>query len=151
MATGLTVREHYNAPPEQVFAVASDFHNAEKNITAITKCEVVTDGPIGVGSKFRETRVMFGREHTEEMEITTFDPPNIYAVDAESCGCRYHTEFRFTRNGSGTDLEMRFEAEPLTFFAKVMSVLMRPMLKKITNECAKDLNDIKKIVESNGG
>ena len=58
--------EHVTAPREVVFEVAADFHNAaELNIQGIDSLEVLTDGPIGVGTRFRETRVMMGKSSTE--------------------------------------------------------------------------------------
>ncbi len=91
---------------------------------------------------------MFGREATEEMEITAFDPPRGYSVGCESCGCRYHSAFRFTPNGAGTDVEMVFDAQPLTLAAKIMSFLMKPMIKSVLKECARDLHDLKAAMEA---
>ena len=112
--------------------------------------EMLTDGPVGLGTRFRETRVMFKREATEEMEVTAFDAPHSYSLGCENHGCRYRTEFRFAPNGSGTDLEMTFGAEPLTKTAKVMSFLMKPMMKTMMKHCSKDLEDLKAAVEDSG-
>ncbi len=65
------------APPEKVFAMMSDFANAPQRISGISKVEMLTDGAVGVGTKFKETRVMLGKEATETMEVTTFDPNKI--------------------------------------------------------------------------
>jgi hypothetical protein len=145
---GITLTRHVAAPPEKVFAVASDFRNAAGRLRGITKMELLTDGPVGVGTRFRETRVMFGREATETMTVTAFDPPRGYALGAESCGCRYHIEFRFTPKDGGTDLEMRFEGRPLTLVAKVLGFLMGPMISKnCAKESEKDLDDLKAAAE----
>lgn len=144
----LTKTREIAAPPERVFQVASDLRGAVGRIRAITKIEVLTEGPVRMGTRFRETRTMFGRAATEEMEITAFDPPRSYAVGAESCGCRYRTELRFTPKGSGTELEFTFSATPLTFMGKFMGLLMRPLAKKMISECAKDLDDIAAYAES---
>jgi hypothetical protein len=90
---------------------------------------------------------MFKREATEEMEVTAFDPPRSYTLGCESCGCRYSTVMRFTPRGAGTDVAMTFEATPLTTFAKVMSPLMKPMVKSCLKQVAKDLDDLKASVE----
>ncbi len=37
---------------------------------------------------------------------------------------------------------MVFDAKPLTLLAKVMSFLMRPMMKMVLKECSKDLDDL---------
>ena len=47
----------------------------------------------------------------------------------------------------GSELTMAFQATPLTFFAKLMSVLSKPMMKKVAELCAKDLEDVKRAVE----
>ncbi len=38
---------------------------------------------------------------------------------------------------------MIFEATPLTFFVKVMGIVMRPMMKTCMKEIGKDLDDLK--------
>jgi hypothetical protein len=143
-----TLKTHIAAPREKVFEAATNLRDAPGRIKGITKMEVLTEGPIGVGTRFRETRMMFKREATEEMEITAFDPPNAYAIGCDSCGCRYHSEFRFTDNNSGTDVELSFQMKPLTFLAKVMGILLRPMMKMVSKCMVKDLQDLKESIES---
>ena len=143
-----TCKQVIAAPPEVVFRRAADFANAPQAIKGIVKVEMLTSGPVGVGTKFRETRIMFGREATEQMEVTAFEPPHRYALGAESHGSRYHSVLTFRPSGQGCEVEMTFDCTPVTFFAKVMSVLMRPMMKSIAKVCAKDLDDLKATIES---
>lgn len=147
--SAIRTRVHIDAPPERVFAVASDFAGAARIIEGIERVEMLTEGPVGVGTRFRETRVMFGREATEEMEVVAFDPPRGYVLGCENHGCRYRSEIRVEPSGDGTDVEMSFEAVPLTAVAKLMSVVMGPMMKKMEAICAKDLADLKRAVERN--
>jgi hypothetical protein len=144
----LTCKRFVRAPQHVVFAAASDLRGAPQRIPAILKLDVLTDGPIRAGTRFRETRKMFGREATEEMEVLTLDAPRSYTVGCESHGCRYHTEFRFAARDGGTDVEMEFRAEPLTFFAKAMSILMAPLAKQILKECTKDLDSLAAAIEN---
>lgn len=148
---GFTVDRHIAAPPEVVFARATDFRRAPEFITSIVRMEILTSGPIGAGTRFRETRLMFGREATEEMTVTVFEPPKRYTLSAESHGSRYHTELSFVPDGQGTRITMTFQGTPVTFMARVMSVLMRPMMKSAAKMCAKDLDDIKTAVERDRG
>lgn len=148
MKNSVTIERHISAPPEDVFRAASDFARAPERIRGILKVEMLTGGPVGKGTRFRETRRLFGREASEEMEVIEFEAPRRYVLGAESHGCRYRTELAFEPRGSGTDVRMTFGATPLTFFAKVMSVLMRPMMKKIVTECGKDLDDLRASLEA---
>ena len=46
-------------------------------------------------------------------------------------------------------MTMEFEATPLSFFAKLMSaVLKRSMMKTVAKLCAQDLADLKQSLES---
>ncbi len=146
--TRVAIRRQVAAPREGVFATASDFANAARAVQAIEKTEILTGGPVGVGTRFRETRRMFGRPATEEMTVAAFDPPRGYTLAAQSCGTRYETVFTFTEKDGGTEIEMCFGAEPLTLTAKVMAVVMRPMMKKMIAMCAKDLADIAAAAEA---
>jgi len=142
-----TLSEHIDAAPAQVFERATDLRKAANVIGGITKVEVLTDGPIRQGTRFRETRIMFKREATEEMEIARFEPPHDYSLLCESHGCRYVTDFHITPDGGGSKIEMVFNAEPLTTMAKVMGFVMKPLLKSCMKETAKDLQDLKRAVE----
>ena len=144
----LSMSEHIEAPPEVVFEVASDFRNAAENIQGIESLEVLNDGPIGEGTRFRETRVMLGKESTEEMEITVFDPPHSYTVEGESCGARFLFEYRFVGDIAGTNVRLEVETRPVSLFAKLMSPLSGLMIGSMRKCIASDLADVKSIAES---
>lgn len=143
-----SMSEHVTAPPEVVFDVAADLHSAAENIQGIESLEVLTDGPVGVGTRFRETRVMMGKSSTEEMEITAFDPPHSYVVETESCGCHFRCEYRFVGDISGTNVRLTMETAPLTFFAKLMAPLSALMMGPMKKCIAADLADLKSVAES---
>jgi hypothetical protein len=145
--TSFTTSVHIEASPEEVFALATDFGRAKEVIRAIEKVELLTDGPIGVGTRFLETRTVLGHETTQEMEVTAFDPPRLYALGCESHGARYLTEVRLAPNRSGTEVELRFEAQPLTFMAKAMAEMLKPMIDSVAGVLENDLEDLKTALE----
>ena len=128
------------ASRDRVFEVLSDFANAAGRVSAIKRCEVLTPGPVGKGTLFRETRVMFGKQATETMEIIEWNPPSSYTVKAESCGCRYLSTVSCKPDGNGTIVEMSFSAEPLTFMARLFSPLAKVMANACRKAFDKDLN-----------
>ncbi len=129
MATLCVVTETINAPAAEVFAAASDFANAPQRISGIKKMEMLTEGPVGLGTRFRETRVMFGKEATETMEVIDFQPGRSYTLGASSCGCEYRTTVSVRPTGSGSEITFEFEGKPLTLGAKILSVLTGWMVK----------------------
>lgn len=144
----ITCTTRIEAPLEKVFEACSDMRRAPERIKAIKRLEVLTDGPIGKGTKFRETRVMFGKEATETMEITAFDPPRSYTVEAGSCGAHFVSRFDLVPDGTGTRVEFTMSAKPVSLFAKVMSPLSAVMMGSMKKMIQQDLDDIKAAVES---
>ena len=144
-----TLHKDIDAPAARVFAISSDFENAASRVSGIQSVEVLTDGPVGIGTRFKETRVIFKREATEEMEVVEFEPPHRYRLLAESCGTRYETDIIVTPDGDDRcRLEFRMRPEPLTRLAKVLSFVMRPMIKSMLRLMDKDLEDVKRAAES---
>lgn len=143
----LEIERTIAASPAVVFERCSDFENSASVVEGIDKVEMLTDGDVGPGTRFRETRTMFGREATEEMEVGVFEPPRRYTLLAESHGAKYHSEFLFDEVPEGTRVRLTFDATPVTWFAKVMAVLTKPMQKKLTELLCKDLDDIKASIE----
>ncbi|MBX3403727.1 MAG: SRPBCC family protein [Phycisphaeraceae bacterium] len=144
----ISVTKRINAPREKVFALFADLRNGSRHVSGILKLEVLTEGPIGKGTRFRETRRMFGKEATETMEIVEFSPPSGYTVTANSCGCAYRSTFTFTGVGDATDAEMRFSATPQSFLAKIMSPLAAMMSNTMRKLIDTDLEDLKRVAES---
>ena len=144
----VTVTEHIRAPREQVFAKLIDYENFPDFISAITSVELLTEGEIGVGTRFRETRVMFGKEASEEMEIVEFERPSRLVYTAASHGCSYRSTHELTEKDGGTELSMTFEGRGVSFMGKVMSGLMGWMMKSACRKAiVKDFADLKSALE----
>ena len=116
----ITASKHFSAPLETVWQVMADLESAAERVQAIVKLEVLTDGPVGLGTRFRETRIMFKKEATEEMEITVWNPPNSYTTEADGCGCHYTTVITCEADGDGTKVTTSMSIVPLTTFGKIM-------------------------------
>lgn len=144
----LTLSIHVDAPPERVFAAATDIPRAAERIRGITGIRMQTDGPVGVGTVWRETRVMFGKEHTETLEITAFDPPRSYSVGCDSCGVLWDSRFEFVPENGGTRVDLVMRSTPRTLWARVMGAVTTPLFRKALMRCiAEDLEDIKRHAE----
>ncbi len=148
MKTLCTLTKSISAPPERVFAALSDFENAPSRIPAILKIEMLTTGPVGVGTKFKETRKMFGKETTETMEVTAYDAPRRIEVGGDSCGVIFRSNFTVTPEAAGSRVDLTVQTESRTTFAKVMGVLMGWMMKGTMKKCmVADLEHLAKHLE----
>ncbi|MEO1716615.1 MAG: SRPBCC family protein [Planctomycetota bacterium] len=149
------VSETVNASMEDVFAVASDIANAAERIGGIDSVEMLTDGPVGMGTKWRETRTMFGKQADETMWITEWEPPVAgaasakYVAEARSHGCHYLTPVEFERIGDNeTRMSMTMNATAETLSSKIMMVVFGFMAKSAAKALQADLRDIKVYCES---
>ena len=149
MPSTVKVEHQVAAPPARTFAVFSDLQNAADRVTGIKQLEVLTGGPVGKGTRFKETRVMFGKEATETMEITDFQPGSSYTTEAASCGCRYKSTLDFLPAGKGTRVVFTMTSTPQTFVAKIMMAVMMPLMKSAMKKCMlADFVDLGAVAES---
>jgi hypothetical protein len=144
----VTVRQPCSAPVETVWQVATDLAHASSAIEGIRSTQLLTDGPFGVGTRWRETRTMFGREATEEMEITAVDPGRSYTALAESSGMRYTTTWELVPAGDGTEIVMRFSGEPINRLSRLMSPLTGLMASSVEKAMRTDMADLARAAES---
>ena len=137
-----------SAPIDEVFAVYTDLEKAVERIPDITALELLTEGPVGKGTRWRETRVMFKKEAVEEMGISSFDPPHSYTVEADSHGMLYETLFEFVPDGDGTKVTWTFVGTPHTLGAKIMAPIFGLLMGGVMKKCMqKDLDALRDVCE----
>ena len=138
-----------NASISEVFNVFTDLSKALERISGISKLEIL-EGPaqMAIGTKWKETRTVFGKEATETMWVTELTKDASYSVDAESHGTKYSSTFTFSSLDGGTEVTWVFSGIPQTFGAKAMSLLAF-MFKGATQKMLEaDLQDLKKACEA---
>lgn len=146
----ITLTRRVNAPIDRVFAVLTELERAPERISSIKRLEIITPGPVGRGTKFRETRMMFGKEATETMEITDVQPGKSMTISAGSCGAVFTTTFQLSREGSGTLIEQVTSCTPVSLFAKLMTPISMLMMKPMKKMMQRDLDDIAASIERGG-
>ena len=139
-----------NAGCEEVFDAATDLASWPDRIEAITRVEVLGEGPVGEGTVFRETRMMFGREATEEMTIATFERPHRYVTNADSCGCDYVSTTTFTPTPEGTRMTLDFRGRPRTLVARLMTPIGWLFTGALRRCVVRDFENMKAHIESAG-
>lgn len=145
---GFTFTESVRAPIPAVFEAFTDFANAPARVPGIVRTEVLTPGPVGVGTKFKETRIMFKREATETFEVTRFVRNELVELVAVACGSRYRTLFTFAPDGDGTRVGVDFDVTGVSFFAKLMTPLAALMKGTIRKCIRADIDGIRKSLEA---
>ena len=138
------IRRHVAAPVQRVWDVATDLPGSPQVIQGIDAVEVLTPGPFGVGTRWRETRTMMGRSATEEMTVTAVEPQRSYRVEAASRGAHYVSTFAFAPSADGgTDVTTTFGGQPTSTVARVLGAVTAPLGRRaVTKALEQDLRDI---------
>jgi carbon monoxide dehydrogenase subunit G len=139
----IDVSREIAAPPQRVWELITDLRGAPARLTTVKRVEMLAGPEFGVGTRWRETRVMFGRDATEEMTVTAVDPGRSYTTEADSRGVRYVSELRVEPAGTGSRLSMSIEAEVGNPVLKVLlSVVGRLFAGTTRKAMRQDLDDI---------
>lgn len=138
-----------NSTKENVWNIITDIENSVNVISGIIKIEIINPTDNLIGLKWKETRVMFGKEADEVMWITHAKKNEYYQTRAESHGSIYISRLSITKEIDSVDLEMSFESQGSSFMTKIMNGLFGGVLKKSMKKALLvDLNDLKKASES---
>lgn len=149
-APSVTVTRIVNAPPETVWRVATDLERMPETMSAITEVEVLEGGgEFGVGTRWRETRMMMRREATEEMEVTAVEPQRRYVVEADNSGVHYVSTFTFAPVGADhTEVAMAFTGTPTEPQNPIMRFMGKLGLRVVRKALERDLDDLAAAAES---
>lgn len=134
---------HLNRPVEQVFAFLMDTSQLTTWQSNLIKSEPITEGPLRLGSRFREVRRLGKRESEIQGEITALEPNKrletktvtkpqamvSYSLDPESGGTRLKYKFVLVTSG----------------FMRLLEPVIASSIKKDTNA---DFETLKRILEN---
>ena len=143
------VTRTFNVSQEQTFQALLDLDAAKQWMQGLVRMERLDEGPMRVGSEWKETRKMFGQEASEHFEVVELDKPNKIVLRCDGTkGTTGKGEYVFIYNirsvGEATEVTLHGEINGLTGFAKFMGKMISGTFKKA---CAKDLDALKSYLE----
>lgn len=98
-----------NRPAQDIF----DFHADHANRVAwhdhVTRSEMITPPPVGLGSRFEADNITAGRTVSMEIEITASDRPHAYSYRAHTASAVVDSHQTFTAEKGGTRFHVRIE------------------------------------------
>lgn len=143
----ITTRTRVEAPREFVWSVLSDVDRQPEWMRDALDVQLVSPGPLGVGSRLRvPARILLFRA-TEEMEVTAFDPPKRFAV-RHSGTFTGEGEFLLIENEDEISTEVLWTeaiAPPLGSVGRLGMWMMEPVVR---SQFDKDLRRLRRLCES---
>jgi hypothetical protein len=128
---GFELTEWIQAVPAEVMAFATNPDNAPKVSHGVQKMEQLPDGPLQVGTQYRETRLMNGRPATTELEVTTYDEASgKYSVTSELSGISVTYHYTFKPENGGTRINLVCETVGKGLKKAVVPVVVQIMKKE---------------------
>jgi uncharacterized membrane protein len=131
-------------PLEEVFAFTTNFENQPKWQSRLLEAKQISEGPIGVGTRWRLNAKMLGRRIEFEQECTEYEPNKTYAGKSKSGPFPIEGRQTYERVDAGTLMNVTGEVRPGGFF-KLAEPLVMSMLKRLTEA---DLANLKDLMEA---
>jgi carbon monoxide dehydrogenase subunit G len=152
MAIEFTLTQHIAGAADRVFHALTDLDSAADWMPGFVRIEKLSQGEFGVGSQWRETRKFFGKEATEQFEVTRCESPTQLSVrvDGSKGSSRrgeYLFDYRLQPKGAGTDVTLHAAIRGLGRFGTLVGRLFVGQYKKA---CAKDLGALAEHIEGSG-
>lgn len=142
--TKTTVIREINAPVEEVFSCIADTSKFKEAIPHIVKVEMLSEQTTGNGTRFRETRLMNGREASTELEFSDYVQNEQVRAVADSGGAIWDTLFTTENIGSDeapkTKLTLVMEARAYKLMAKIVTPFIKGIVQKAVEE---DMDSVK--------
>jgi carbon monoxide dehydrogenase subunit G len=113
-------------PIEEVFDFATDLDNASKFLSGVTNIELLTDGGLQPGAKFKETR----NGRSAVIEVVEHRRPSVHAAGAAMLGMRATYWFRFSTEPAGTRVEMEADVQGHLLWRPFLGLMIRMMEKE---------------------
>ena len=143
--TQIIVTRTINASIDLVFKTIADIRNFSKALPHVVNFEFLSDSKTGVGTQFRETRLMKGKKSITELEVTEYMENNRIRMVADSHGTVWDTTFTVDFTGGKTTLILTMDAKAYKLLPKILNPLIKGMIKKAIE---RDMDLVKSYCES---
>ena len=134
---------HLRRPVEQVFAFLADYQNLRTWQSDLIENEQLTEGPLRVGTRFREVRRTGPGQSEIQGEITDFEPNKRFSTRTITKP-QVTVSYSFEGEGNGTRLSYKF-IMLTSGMMRLLEPLISGSIKKDTNS---DFQTLKHILES---
>jgi carbon monoxide dehydrogenase subunit G len=142
----ITANETIQAPVEKVFQTLAQVEHFSKAVPGIQKIEFLGDKRYGVGTRFRETRIVNGREAAAELEVAELRENESIRLVTTMAGTLWDTAFNVSKSGSNAcAVAMTASAHPKQFAAKLLTPMIMGMIRRALTH---DLLAVKKYCEA---
>jgi hypothetical protein len=143
-----TVTRTIAAPVPAVFATVADISRFSQAIPHIVRVEFLSDRHVGAGTRFRETRLLRGREACTELEVTEWVENDHVRLVAGTHGTTWDSVFTVTPSEGGTTLTLVMDGRASSVAPRIMMALIHGMVRRALEH---DMDSVKLFCERGTG
>ncbi|HEU4541890.1 MAG TPA: SRPBCC family protein [Jiangellaceae bacterium] len=131
-----------DCPQSAVFAYLAEFENIPRWNYAIAQTRKITDGPVGVGTRYRQTRTL-PRRIDETFEVVVFEPEHALAIRGDLGP--FHGDITYVLDSAGGATKL---TNTVDLRASGPSKVLAPLASsQIKNAVAANLDVLRQILE----
>jgi uncharacterized membrane protein len=134
----------FHRPVQEVFDYISDFQNSPQWQAGLMGVGRITEGPIGIGTRFTSMRKAMGRKMESGIEFTAFELNKKLAIKSYSGTSPFKQTFLFEEIPGGTLVNMVFELE----LGGIMNLAEPLVAPRVRREMKTDFDNLREIIES---
>jgi uncharacterized membrane protein len=133
-----------NRPAQEIFDYISDPNNDPIWISGITSAQIVSDLPVGRGTRVKRVARFLGRTINYVLEITDYRSGALISMRSVQAPFPMEVDYRLRPVGDATEFEIQVGGGTGGFY-RLATPLMEAQVRR---SLKKDLTNIKRILES---
>ena len=112
-------------------------------MSGIKAIEMLSTGKFGLGARWRETREVFGRSDTAEMEVTAYERNRTYTITHHKMAARIETVFTFEALNGGTRVNVELSLSGPGLPPGLLAPIEWAIAGTVRDVLGQDLSDLK--------
>jgi hypothetical protein len=139
----ISVTRNVAVRPPAVFSTVCNIAEWPTVIRSILSIELLTPGPLRVGTRASAQRVMFGRVTAEKLEVVEIERPRRLRLAATSRDLEYERDHIIDAIENGSRLTLIFRPKPSTEVGRAALPFITPFMEiNLRDELEQDLADL---------
>jgi hypothetical protein len=143
----LEVKAFADAPRDVVYRTLTDISNRPNFVSAVERVDLLSKGPVGIGTHYVEGRTVFGRGVAIEFTVGDYDPPGIFVLSAESAGVGFEISCTLGYTGHETDITLELVGMPESIGGRFAAFGLSVLANRLGAELSTELDEIAREAE----
>ena len=139
-----TMSEHAACSPGRAWEVLMDMSKAPRWRALTRRMELIGDGPVRVGSRYRLEMEVQGKRITRESEVVEYDPPRHITLHSAKDGLFAWFDYRVEPEGDGTRITLAIRLATDRFWPRLVLPLIARGERAVR---AEQLGKLKRVIE----